>query len=69
VTARIDLQQQVAELLPERRGHFVFESGHHGQDWLDLERLFLHPERVEPLAAALVSDPAGNNVEAVHKER
>jgi orotate phosphoribosyltransferase len=44
---------RVADLLAERQGHFVFESGHHGRVWLDLERLFLHPERVQPLAEAL----------------
>ena len=43
----------MAELLSQRRGHFVLESGHHGELWLELELLFLHPERVEPLAAAL----------------
>ena len=47
------MQEQVEQLLPQREGHFVFESGHHGQVWLDLERLFLHPERVQPLAEAL----------------
>ena len=47
------MQDAVAQLLPQRRGHFVFESGHHGQVWLDLELLFLHPERVQPLAEAL----------------
>ncbi len=48
-------QEQVAELLPERKGHFIFESGHHGQVWLDLELLLLHPERVQPLAEALAA--------------
>ncbi len=47
------MQEQVAKLLAERRGHFVLESGHHGGVWLDLELLLLHPERVEPLAEAL----------------
>lgn len=47
------IERQVAELLPEREGHFVFESGHHGRIWLDLEVLFLDPERVRPLAEAL----------------
>lgn len=47
------MQDQVARLLPKREGHFVFESGHHGQVWLDLELLFLRPERVQPLAEAL----------------
>ena len=50
---REKMQEQVAELLPTREGHFVFESGHHGALWLDLERLFLSPERIQPLADAL----------------
>jgi orotate phosphoribosyltransferase len=37
---------EVAEILPVRSGHFVFESGHHGNVWLDLERLCL---RVDPI--------------------
>jgi orotate phosphoribosyltransferase len=49
------MQEQVAQLLPKREGHFVFESGHHGQVWLDLELLFLRPERVQPLAEALAA--------------
>ena len=47
------MQEQVAELLEGREGHFLFESGHHGRSWLDLELLFLRPERVQPLAEAL----------------
>ena len=59
------MKEQVAQLLPKREGHFVFESGHHGQVWLDLERLFLHPERVQPLAEALADRLRGHRVEAV----
>jgi len=47
------MQEQVAQLLPKREGHFVFESGHHGEVWLDLELLFLRPRRVQPLAEPL----------------
>ena len=43
----------VADLVPKREGHFVFESGHHGQAWLELELLFRDPERVQPFAEAL----------------
>ena len=50
---RIWTGEEVARLLPKREGHFVFESGHHGQLWLDLELLFLRPERMQPLAEAL----------------
>ena len=49
----MNMQKLVAQLVPRREGHFVFESGHHGQVWLDLELLFLRPERVQPLAEAL----------------
>jgi orotate phosphoribosyltransferase len=47
------MQEQVEQLLPKREGHFVFESGHHGEVWLELELLFLRPQRVRPLAEAL----------------
>jgi orotate phosphoribosyltransferase len=41
------------ELVRVREGHFLLESGHHGPLWLELDGLFLHPERVTPLADAL----------------
>ena len=46
-------EKEVAALLPWRKGHFRFESGHHGDTWLDLELLCLQPEPVEQLAAVL----------------
>ena len=59
------MQDQVAQLLPKREGHFVFESGHHGQVWLDLELLLLHPERVQPLAEAPADRLRGYHAAAV----
>ena len=59
------MQEQVAQLLPTREGRFVFESGHHGALWLDLERLLLHPEQVRPLAEALADHLRAHRVEAV----
>lgn len=47
------MQEQVGQLLRERKGHFIFESGHHGETWLELETLCWRPERVRPIAAAL----------------
>ena len=41
--------------LPTRRGHFVLESGHHGDLWLDLELLCLRPDRVRPFANELAA--------------
>jgi orotate phosphoribosyltransferase len=46
-----DLERQIVEMLPARRGHFRLESGHHGSLWLDLERLCLRPDPIRELAA------------------
>jgi orotate phosphoribosyltransferase len=59
------MQERVAQLLPQREGHFLFESGHHGQVWLDLELLLLHPDRVQPLAEALADRLRGHQVTAI----
>ena len=37
------------------RGHFAYESGHHGDLWLDLDSLFLDPGRTDRFAAALAA--------------
>jgi orotate phosphoribosyltransferase len=51
------MKQDLLELVQGRQGHFQFESGHHGDLWLPLEALCLHPREVQPfvvrLAAAL----------------
>jgi orotate phosphoribosyltransferase len=49
------LQDAVVRLLSGREGHFALESGHHGALWLELERLFLRPEAVQPLSASLAA--------------
>lgn len=59
------MRNEISRLLRERKGHFVFESGHHGETWLDLESLFLRPDRVEPLAKALADRIRGYGVEIV----
>jgi len=38
-----------------RQGHFQLESGHHGDLWLDLETLCLHPRAILPFAAQLAA--------------
>ena len=45
--------ENVLELLSARRGHFLMESGHHGDLWLDLEALCYRPHRVQAMAADL----------------
>jgi orotate phosphoribosyltransferase len=53
------------DLMPVRRGHFRYESGYHGEIWLDLDRLFLNPMRIAPLAHDLASRLAPSAIEAV----
>jgi orotate phosphoribosyltransferase len=53
------------ELIPARRGHFLLESGHHGDLWLDLEVLCLRPRIFEPSVAALAAQLAPFDVEIV----
>jgi orotate phosphoribosyltransferase len=61
----IDVEQEVAELLPWRKGHFKFESGHHADTWINLELLCVHPEPVERLADVLAERLAPHRAEAV----
>jgi orotate phosphoribosyltransferase len=48
-----------------RHGHVEYESGHHGTLWLDLDGLFLRPERLVPYVEALAALLAGYGVEVV----
>jgi len=55
----------VIALMPARRGHFLLESGHHGDLWLDLELLCLKPDPVRRLATRLAARLAPHAVETV----
>ncbi len=48
-----------------RRGHFLFESGHHGDLWLDLELLCLRPREVRALAVELADRLRQLEIDAV----
>jgi orotate phosphoribosyltransferase len=52
--AATEIEQDVREAVAARRGHFRYESGHHGDLWLDLDGLFVDARRVHDLASALV---------------
>ncbi len=49
------MQDDVLRLLAARKGHFLLESGHHGDLWLDLELLSLRPGLLRALAAELAN--------------
>lgn len=51
--------------LPARKGHFLLESGHHGNLWLDLELLCVQPDRVKPLVQQIAAALARHEVEVV----
>ncbi len=51
--------------VPARKGHFRYESGHHGDLWFDLELLCLNPNFVKPHAERLASLVARRNVEMI----
>jgi orotate phosphoribosyltransferase len=59
------MQQEVLELLSGRQGHFLLESGHHGDLWLDLETLCLQPKRAQAVAAQLTAPLSGMQLDAV----
>ena len=48
-----ELAAEANQLIHARKGHFLLESGHHGELWLDLELLCLHPSRIQPFACEL----------------
>ena len=49
------MQDEVARLITAGKGHFLLESGHHGDMWLDLELLCLRPEPIQRLAAQIAA--------------
>jgi orotate phosphoribosyltransferase len=59
------VQDDVLSLLAARKGHFLLESGHHGDLWLDLELLCLRPRLVERAAAELARRLRALRVDAV----
>ena len=59
------MQEKVLELLSGRQGHFLLESGHHGDLWLDLETLCLQPQRVQAAATALAALLSDLEIDAV----
>jgi orotate phosphoribosyltransferase len=58
-------QDAVLRLLSARRGHYLLESGHHGDLWLDLEVLCLRPREVRALAVELAGRLQHLEIDAV----
>ncbi len=60
-----DLERRLVDLLVGREGHFLLESGLHGERWLDLDRLFAVPRDLAPFIAALAAPIDRHRVEVV----
>jgi orotate phosphoribosyltransferase len=61
----VTLQDELTSLLSGRKGHFLLESGHHGDLWLELELLCLRPAPVARLAGELAKRVAAYEIDLV----
>jgi orotate phosphoribosyltransferase len=60
-----DTKMSILSLLSVQRGHFRYESGYHGEIWLDLNGLFLDPRLLAPYARELAGRLARSGIEMV----
>jgi orotate phosphoribosyltransferase len=59
------MNEELFSLFAARKGHFRFESNHHGELWLDLELLCLRPATVQRFAMALARQLAQLKIDVV----
>jgi orotate phosphoribosyltransferase len=59
------MKEHLLSLLRERQGHFLLESGHHGDLWCQLETLCSHSREIRPFAARLAAQLLQYRVEVV----
>jgi orotate phosphoribosyltransferase len=61
----MNMAQEMLDSLSARKGHFRLESGHHGDLWLDLDRLLVRPAILRPFTTELGRRLAAHRIEAV----
>jgi orotate phosphoribosyltransferase len=59
------MKELLLSLVRGRQGHFLLESGHHGDLWYQLETLCLHSRDIRPFAGQLAGQLARYEVEVV----
>ena len=59
------MKEHLLSLVRERQGHFLLESGHHGDLWYQLETLCLHSREIRPFSARLAAQLLQYKVEVV----
>ncbi len=57
--------ENLLSLVQGRQGHFELESGHHGDLWLQLEALCLHPGAIQTFAVQLAAKLKQYKVEVI----
>ena len=62
---RLAVATSLRDAVAASRGHFVYESGHHSDLWLDLEWLCVDAGRMQVWASALAADAAACHPEIV----
>lgn len=64
-TSAARIERDLLQAVVATRGHFVYESGHHGDLWLDLDRLLVDARRVRGWAAELARRAAPSQPQVV----
>src|SRR3984957_3605474 len=59
------MNEDLLSLVRGRSGHFLLESGHHGDVWFQLETPCLHSRAIRPFAARLAERLKNYNVDSV----
>jgi orotate phosphoribosyltransferase len=59
------MPDEILSLFAARKGHFRFESGHHGDLWLEIPPAYVRPRSLRPHAARLARLLEAHRVEAV----
>jgi orotate phosphoribosyltransferase len=59
------VQEELLSLFAARRGHFRFESGHHGDLWLEIPAAYVHTNLLRPYTSKLARLLAAHQVEAI----
>jgi orotate phosphoribosyltransferase len=65
VGVSFSMRDEVISLLDGRQGHFLLESGYHGEWWFRLDPLFDDPLRLHPFVTELAGRLAAHGVDAV----
>jgi orotate phosphoribosyltransferase len=59
------MNEDLLSLVRGRSGHFLLESGHHGDVWFQLETPCLHSRAIRPFAVRLAERLKNYNVDSV----